>query len=78
MEDFDDFDIIFAMDQSNYNNLRAMAPSDQYWPKIRLIMNEAYPGENRAVPDPYTGGQDGFEKVYAMLDLAIEKFLKKV
>ena len=40
-------------------------------------MNEAYPGENRQVPDPYTGGQRGFEDVYDMLELAIDKFLEQ-
>ena len=38
-------------------------------------MNEAYPEENKQVPDPYTGGQRGFEDVYDMLELAIDKFL---
>jgi protein-tyrosine phosphatase len=75
-EDFEKFDVIFAMDTSNYNNLIQMAPSDLAAGKVRMIMNEVYPGENRIVPDPYTGGQDGFEKVYSMLELAVDAFLK--
>ena len=76
-EDFDRFDIIFAMDSSNYSNIARLAPDEVSKEKVRLIMNEAYPEENRQVPDPYTGGQRGFEDVYDMLDLAIEKFLEQ-
>lgn len=76
-EDFDRFDIIFAMDSSNYSNIARLAPDEVSKEKVRLIMNEAYPGENRQVPDPYTGGQRGFEDVYDMLELAIDKFLEQ-
>lgn len=76
-EDFERFDIIFAMDSSNYTNITRLAPDEASKAKVRLIMNEAFPGENRQVPDPYTGGQRGFEDVYDMLDLAIEKFLEQ-
>lgn len=75
VEDFDRFDIIFAMDSSNYSNMNQLARSEADSSKLRLIMNEAYPGENRQVPDPYTGGQSGFEDVYDMLELAIDKFI---
>ena len=77
VEDFERFDVIFAMDSSNYTNITRLAPDEASKAKVRLIMNEAYPGENRQVPDPYTGGQRGFEDVYDMLDLAIEKFLEQ-
>ena len=77
VEDFERFDVIFAMDSSNYTNITRLAPDETSKAKVRLIMNEAYPGENRQVPDPYTGGQRGFEDVYDMLDLAIEKFLEQ-
>ena len=76
-EDFDRFDIIFAMDSSNCTNIFRLAPDEVSKEKVRLIMNEAYPGENRQVPDPYTGGQRGFEDVYDMLELAIDKFLEQ-
>ena len=77
-EDFERFDVIFAMDSSNYSNITRLAPDEASKAKVRLIMNEAYPGENRQVPDPYTGGQRGFEDVYDMLELAIDKFLEQL
>ena len=76
-EDFERFDVIFAMDSSNYSNIARLAPDEVSKEKVRLIMNEAYPEENRQVPDPYTGGQRGFEDVYDMLELAIDKFLEQ-
>jgi protein-tyrosine phosphatase len=76
LDDFEKYDIIFAMDSSNFSNLTAIAPNKASADKIRLLMNEAYPGENRQVPDPYTGGQQGFEQVYQMLNHAIHCFLE--
>ena len=75
-EDFEIFDIIFAMDSSNHSNLIKLAPEESVKDKVRLILNEAYPGENRQVPDPYTGGQEGFSHVYELLEEAIQSFLR--
>ena len=76
-QDFYDFDILFAMDSSNYTNLCNMAPEEGLKRKVRLIMNEVEAGQNIQVPDPYSGGQSGFEHVFGMLDEAIDAFLAK-
>ena len=76
-QDFYDFDILFAKDSSNYTNLCNMAPEEGLKRKVRLIMNEVEAGQNIQVPDPYTGGQSGFEHVFGMLDEAIDAFLDK-
>jgi len=53
---------------------RKVEEKDLNWQvDIRLIMNEANPGRNEAVPDPYWD-DDGFEKVYQMLDKACTTF----
>ena len=75
--DFEIFDVIFAMDSSNYSNLIQLAPDEQSKSKIHLILNEVSPIENRQVPDPYTGGQQGFVHVYNLLEEAIQSFIKK-
>ena len=75
-QDFYDFDILFAMDSSNYTNLCNMAPEDRLKSKVRLIMNEVEPDKNIQVPDPYTGGQNGFAHVFEMLVEAIDAFLE--
>ena len=73
--DLDEFDLIFAMDASNFSNLNQLTINNEQLKKIKLIMNEAFPDENRGVPDPYWD-DDGFQKVYDMLDLACEQIIK--
>lgn len=76
--DFDNFDYIYAMDESNYNNILDLAVNDIQRAKVSMIMNELLPNENVSVPDPYYGGDDGFEHVYKMLDEACEIIIKKI
>ena len=66
--DFDLFDVIYAMDESNYRNIISLARNDQDKEKVRFILNEVYPDQNYNVPDPYYGGHDGFENVFKMLE----------
>ncbi|NQW37107.1 MAG: low molecular weight phosphotyrosine protein phosphatase [Flavobacteriales bacterium] len=68
--DFDNFDIIYAMDINNYEDLREMAKSDKDTQKVKLLLDILFPGENMDVPDPYTGGMFQFEQVYDILDKA--------
>lgn len=70
-DDFDHFDLILAMDSSNYEDLLGLAQTDEQRSKIAMIMNFLHPGENRDVPDPYYHNQL-FEEVYHMLDAACD------
>lgn len=76
--DFDEFDYIYVMDQSNYENVIKLARNEEDKEKVALILNELQPGENQEVPDPYYGGKDGFDKVYDMLDKAATIIADKV
>lgn len=78
VQDFDDFDLIYAMDSSNYNNILSLARNENDSFKVRLILNELYPGENRAVPDPYFGGEQGFTEVFQMLDEATDVIINNL
>lgn len=78
IDDFSRFDLIYAMDRSNYEHILAMAPDQSSRDKVQMILNELYPGENMDVPDPYYGGDEGFENVFRMLDLACDRILNKV
>ena len=77
-DDFDNFDLIYAMDSSNYNNILKLARTDEDKEKVKLILNESQPGLNLNVPDPYYGGDQGFIDVYEMLDDATEVILNKL
>jgi protein-tyrosine phosphatase len=76
--DFNTFDYIFVMDNSNYKDVLALAPNEEAKSKVKLILNEIFPNENVDVPDPYYGGQDGFENVFDMLNQACEEIARKL
>jgi len=78
VSDFTTFDHIFVMDNSNYKDVLALAPNEEAKSKVKLILNELFPNENVDVPDPYYGGEDGFENVYEMLDQACEEIARKL
>lgn len=75
-KDFQAFDLIFAMDESNYYDILSLATSDAERNKVKMILDELYPNENKSVPDPYYGGEDGFKNVYKMLDKATDKIVQ--
>ena len=75
--DFESFDYILTMDAQNYQDIKRIALEGRE-NQIELILNYLYPGQNRAVPDPYYGGAQGFENVYELLDKACDAFIKKV
>ena len=74
--DLENYDLIFAMDSSNYQNIINLVSSDTLREKVELIMNMEQPGMNQSVPDPYYG-DDGFESVYQMLKLACNAIVLK-
>jgi protein-tyrosine phosphatase len=74
--DFQRFDLILAMDQSNLRNLKALRPVDAeadldlYLRRYELALDE--------VPDPYYGGEDGFEQVLDLIEQASEALLAEI
>jgi protein-tyrosine phosphatase len=72
ISDFDEFDHIFVMDSSNYSDVTALARNEKDKQKVELILNRVYPNSNMPVPDPYFGGEQGFENVFILLDKACE------
>jgi protein-tyrosine phosphatase len=78
ISDFNTFDYIYVMDNSNYKDVMALAPNEEVKSKVKLILNELFPNENVDVPDPYYGGQDGFENVFNMLNEACDVIAGKL
>ena len=78
VEDFDAFDYIFAMDESNKENILSLARTSEDTNKVDLFLEQYHPHENKNVPDPYYGGNQGFEVVYQLLDLACDNFIKSL
>lgn len=78
VKDFDIFDIIYAMDESNYQNILMLSRNENDRNKVKMILNEIDSNKNNAVPDPYYGGNQSFENVYKMLDEACGIISKKL
>jgi len=80
-EDFDDFDLLLAMDASNVDELRRMAPSETARAKVRLL-REFDPASAETgdldVPDPYYGEGDGFERVLDHVQAACAGLLAQI
>ena len=76
--DFDTFDYIYVMDNSNYSDVIELAKTQDQKDKVQMILSNLFPNENVDVPDPYFGLPNGFEIVYNMLDEACDVLAKKL
>lgn len=70
--DFDVFDIIYVMDQSNYQNIINLARDEKDKKKVKLILSENAASKISEVPDPYYDSERGFDQVFKMLDEVCE------
>ena len=76
--DFNEFDLIYAMDIENYHNICSLSTNKSNLLKVKLILNEINPLKDLSIPDPYYGGDFGFENVYEMLDKACSIITKNI
>ena len=75
-EDLDNFDLIIAMDVENRSNLMKLTRTAEQRAKIRLLREfDDFGGKNAAVPDPYYGGIDGFERTYDIVERSVKSLL---
>ncbi len=74
-EDFDEFELILAMDRENLAHLRSVCPPDQHG-KLELFMRYARRFDTDEVPDPYYGGEKGFDLVLDMVEDAAEGLIE--
>jgi protein-tyrosine phosphatase len=79
-EDFEDFDLLLAMDGENLRELRRLAPGEEQRAKVRLLreFDEASTGADLDVPDPYYGGAGGFDEVFELVRAACEGLLEQI
>lgn len=76
--DFDAFDKIYVMDASNESNVLNLARNDQDAEKVDRLLNLLPEVVDKNVPDPYYGGEKGFEKVYQLVDAATDVIIEKL
>ncbi len=78
ISDFDEADYIYVMDSQNYKDVMMLAATESHRNKVKMILDELFPGERVDVPDPYFGMENGFDSVYNMLDEACEAIAQKL
>jgi protein-tyrosine phosphatase len=78
IDDYDKFDHIFVMDNSNYGDVISLARNENDKKKVELILERVYPGSQMSVPDPYFGGEQGFEHVFILLDKACDEIINSM
>ena len=76
--DFNKFDYILVMDSNNYMNVKKLAKSEEDVSKIYRMTDFSINFTQDHVPDPYYGGDDGFELVMNLLEDACRGLLKEV
>ena len=74
--DFEQFDLVLAMDWDNFEELQSLCPPAQRH-KVRRLMEFA-PAHGEVVADPYYGGKDGFERVLDQVEQACRALLGHV
>jgi protein-tyrosine phosphatase len=79
--DFDEWDLLLAMDRENHRSLLALAPDDDARGKVRMLREydlEAVAAGDLDVPDPYYGGERGFEDVLDLVERACRSLLDEL
>ncbi len=71
-DDFDNFDVIYVMDTSNYRDVQYFSRNDDDMDKVKYLLS-VISGKNKSVPDPYYGGESGFENIFNLLEEACDK-----
>ncbi|ODN43930.1 low molecular weight protein-tyrosine-phosphatase [Piscirickettsia litoralis] len=77
VDDFERFDHIICMDKNNMDYLRRSAPAHAQH-KLSLLLDHVEGAVSQDVPDPYYGGERGFELVFAEISLGVDALLKKL
>jgi protein-tyrosine phosphatase len=74
--DFEQFDLILAMDRENYRGILSLDPKGRYRDRVRMMCEFCSRHTFQEVPDPYYGGADGFNQVLDLLQDACEGLLQ--
>ena len=75
---FDAYDLIYVMDEYNYEDVIQLARNEKDRSKVKLIMEEDKSSNLKHVPDPYYGDESGFEYVFKVLNEVCDKIAMKL
>ncbi|GAA3238182.1 low molecular weight protein-tyrosine-phosphatase [Actinocorallia longicatena] len=75
---FDRYDLVIALDEGHYRDLRSMAPTVEAREKVRLLRSFDPAAADLNVPDPYYGGKAGFEECRELIEAAVPGLLDEI
>lgn len=76
LDDFDAFDKIFVMDESNFNDVISLTKNKDHHQKIDYLLNVSFTDKNLPVPDPYYGTETNFQEVFTLVHNACKKIIE--
>lgn len=76
-EDFQRFDMIYAMSADVIEEMQLIAGKKFEKAKVKLLMDEMYPDQNVDVPDPWYGPEPGYHEVFEMISKACDRIVEK-
>ena len=75
--DLEEYDLLYAMSKDVIDDMKSMSGNNWQQEKVKLLMDELHPGQQKDVPDPWYGPEPGYHEVYKMIEAACDKILKK-
>jgi protein-tyrosine phosphatase len=75
--DFHRYDMLYALAADVVDEMKWIAGKEYNPGKVDLLMNLVYPGRNMDVPDPWYGGEEGYHKVYKLIEEACNQLIIK-
>lgn len=78
VNDLDDFHYILAMDNKNIQGIRQLDEAEEYADKLYLMRDFDPEDLGADVPDPYFGGEEGFQHVYEIIERSVDNFLNYI
>jgi protein-tyrosine phosphatase len=71
-----EFDKIYAMAEDVIDDMKKICGKYYNSNNVELFLNELYPGQNRNVPDPWYGPEEGYHEVYKLIDEACNALIE--
>ena len=75
--DLEEYDLLYAMSKDVIDDMKTMAGNNWQQEKVKLLMDELHPGQQKDVPDPWYGPEQGYHEVYNMIEASCDKIFKK-
>ncbi len=75
--DFENYDLIYAMAADVLDDMKRIAKNNFDTNKVSLFLEETYPGEERDVPDPWSGPEKDYHEVFEIIDRNCDSIIKK-